>query len=67
MPLFGRIFFGDVAAYRYIHDSLVRFPSQPEVADLLHAGGFARVEVRNLLGGVMAIYVAEVSERACGT
>jgi len=61
VPLFGRLFFGDRAAYRYIHDSLVRFPSQSEVVDLVRAGGFGRVEVQSLLAGIMAIYVADVT------
>lgn len=60
VPLFGRLFFGDPDTYSYIHDSLVRFPSQRRVAEILEAGGFAQVKVRNILFGTMSIVVADL-------
>jgi demethylmenaquinone methyltransferase / 2-methoxy-6-polyprenyl-1,4-benzoquinol methylase len=60
VPLFGRIFFGDPDTHGYILDSLRRYPSQQEVADLLRAAGFSRVRVENPLLGIMGIHAADV-------
>jgi len=58
VPVFGRLFFADRDTHGYIYDSLVRFPSQREVADLLTAGGFRTVALHDLMLGIMAIHVA---------
>ena len=60
VPLFGRLFFRDPDTHGYIHDSLLQFPSQRELAGLLRAGGFAKVQIENPLLGVMGILVADV-------
>lgn len=60
VPLFGRLFFGDPDTHGYILDSLRRYPSQEEVADLLGAAGFSRVRIENPLLGVMGIHAADV-------
>jgi demethylmenaquinone methyltransferase/2-methoxy-6-polyprenyl-1,4-benzoquinol methylase len=59
VPLFGRIFFGDPDTHGYIHDSLLRFPSQVEIASMLERAGFARVRVENPLLGAMGIVTGE--------
>ena len=59
VPLFGRFFFGDPDTHGYIHDSLLRFPSQVEIAAMLERGGFTRVRVENPLLGAMGIVIAE--------
>jgi demethylmenaquinone methyltransferase/2-methoxy-6-polyprenyl-1,4-benzoquinol methylase len=59
VPIFGQLFCGDARAYRYILDSLRRYSAQEGVASGLAANGFKRVEVYNLLGGIMSIHRAE--------
>lgn len=59
VPLFGWLFTGRAAAYAYILESLRHFPDQQGVAALLGSVGLGRVQVANLLGGAMALLVAE--------
>ncbi len=58
VPIFGRLLCGDAAAYSYILESLRAYPGQEPVAARLRALGCGRVEVDNLLGGIMAIHRA---------
>jgi demethylmenaquinone methyltransferase/2-methoxy-6-polyprenyl-1,4-benzoquinol methylase len=58
VPVFGFLFAGDAAAYRYILDSLEQYPAQDGVARLLDESGWADVVVENFLGGVMSIHSA---------
>lgn len=58
VPLLGRIFCRDAAAYDYILDSLLHYPAQEGVSRLLTELGCAGIEVQNLLGGMMSIHSA---------
>jgi len=54
----GLVLHGDPDTYRYIPESIRRYPGAAGVASLLSRGGFDRCEVVPLLGGLMAINVA---------
>jgi demethylmenaquinone methyltransferase / 2-methoxy-6-polyprenyl-1,4-benzoquinol methylase len=56
LPMLGRYVAHDEASYRYLTESIRTFPDQDELADMLRQVGFARVEVRNLSGGIAAIH-----------
>ena len=56
-PLAGLIS-GDMAAYRYLPDSLQGFPDARSLAALLERLGLAQVQVRLLGGGVVALHLA---------
>lgn len=56
VPLFGRIFCRDAAAYSYILDSLFHYPAQDGVSQLLAELGCTEIEVQNLVGGIMSIH-----------
>jgi demethylmenaquinone methyltransferase / 2-methoxy-6-polyprenyl-1,4-benzoquinol methylase len=56
LPMLGRYVAHDEASYRYLTESIRTFPDQDELADMLRQAGFARVEVRNLSGGIAAIH-----------
>lgn len=45
-------------AYRYLAESACRFPPPDEVAGLLKAAGFSRVDHKPLLGGITGIHIA---------
>lgn len=64
LPVFGRIFTGDSAAYAYILESLKNYPAQAGVARLLGEIGCDDVRTINLLGGVMSIHCARKSTTA---
>ena len=58
IPRLGRLAAGDAAAYRYLVESIRRFPRQEPFADMIRAAGFSRVGYRNLTGGIAAIHSA---------
>ena len=49
---------GDGEAYRYLVESIRRFPPQAKFAQMIEAGGTSRVKVRNLTGGIAAMHSA---------
>jgi demethylmenaquinone methyltransferase/2-methoxy-6-polyprenyl-1,4-benzoquinol methylase len=59
LPIFGKIFCGNSAAYGYILESLTHYPDQQEVAEKMAGHGWRGVRVHNLMGGVMCIHYAE--------
>ncbi|MEY2467006.1 MAG: demethylmenaquinone methyltransferase / 2-methoxy-6-polyprenyl,4-benzoquinol methylase [Verrucomicrobiota bacterium] len=59
VPVFGKIFCGNSAAYSYILESLKHYPAQHGVAVKLRELGLINVRVLNLLGGIMSIHYAE--------
>jgi ubiquinone/menaquinone biosynthesis methyltransferase len=51
----GVVLHGDPDTYRYIPESIKRYPGANGVADLLRRAGFSRSIVHSRLGGLMAI------------
>ncbi|MGQ0675872.1 MAG: class I SAM-dependent methyltransferase [Rhodospirillales bacterium] len=56
LPRLGRAVTGEEDAYRYLVESIRRFPPQQELAKRLVGVGFARVGWRNLSGGIAALH-----------
>lgn len=56
IPRLGQLAAGDEASYRYLVESIRRFPPQEPFAAMLREAGFARVSYRNLTGGIAAIH-----------
>ncbi len=56
LPFFGRVVARDAESYRYLHESIRRFPPQRELADRMRRAGFARVAWRNMTLGVVALH-----------
>ncbi len=56
IPALGRAVAGDAAAYRYLVESIRRFPRPQAFADMITAAGFRRVGYRVLTGGVVALH-----------
>jgi demethylmenaquinone methyltransferase / 2-methoxy-6-polyprenyl-1,4-benzoquinol methylase len=59
VPLLGKLFCGNAAAYSYILESLRNYPAQQGVARQMRELGLVKVRVVNLLGGVMSINYGE--------
>jgi demethylmenaquinone methyltransferase/2-methoxy-6-polyprenyl-1,4-benzoquinol methylase len=57
LPLFGRLFSKDKAAYRYLPDSVMKFPDNEEFIKLLDLAGFSDTRQIKLTGGVASIYI----------
>jgi demethylmenaquinone methyltransferase/2-methoxy-6-polyprenyl-1,4-benzoquinol methylase len=64
LPIFGKVFCGNAAAYSYILESLKHYPAQQEVAERMQAQGWQNVRVFNLMGGIMSIQRAEKQRSA---
>jgi demethylmenaquinone methyltransferase / 2-methoxy-6-polyprenyl-1,4-benzoquinol methylase len=56
IPALGRAVVGDGEAYRYLVESIRRFPKPQAFADLISAAGFKRVSFRLLTGGIVAMH-----------
>jgi demethylmenaquinone methyltransferase/2-methoxy-6-polyprenyl-1,4-benzoquinol methylase len=56
IPAMGKVVTGDGAPYRYLVESIRRFPKQEELAGVIAQAGFARVAYRDMLGGIVAIH-----------
>jgi demethylmenaquinone methyltransferase/2-methoxy-6-polyprenyl-1,4-benzoquinol methylase len=56
LPRLGRLVADDAEAYRYLAESIRRFPPQAAFARMIERAGFSRVKVRNLTGGVAAMH-----------
>jgi demethylmenaquinone methyltransferase/2-methoxy-6-polyprenyl-1,4-benzoquinol methylase len=55
----GTVLHGDPDTYRYIPESIRQYPGAHGVARLLEAEGFEAVRVMPVLGGLMAIHIAQ--------
>jgi len=56
VPEIGRMIADDADSYRYLIESIRRFPPMPEFAAMIRQAGFARVKVEPILGGLVAIH-----------
>lgn len=58
LPMLGRIVAGNADAYRYLAESIRRFPPQDDLARMIAAAGLDLVRYRNLSGGIAALHSA---------
>ncbi len=54
----GRVLHGDPDTYRYIPQSILRYPGADGITSELEKRGFDEVEAMRLLGGLMTLHVA---------
>jgi demethylmenaquinone methyltransferase/2-methoxy-6-polyprenyl-1,4-benzoquinol methylase len=54
IPPLGRAVTGDAEAYKYLVESIRKFPKAASFADMIRAAGFARVKWDILSGGIVA-------------
>jgi ubiquinone/menaquinone biosynthesis methyltransferase len=66
VPLLGGLVSGRGDAYRYLPQSVERFPDADTLRAMLLGAGFARVEYRKLAVGTVALHVAQKAGRATG-
>lgn len=56
IPGLGRLITGDGEPYRYLVESIRKFPTPDAFADMIAQAGFARASFRPLSGGIVAIH-----------
>ena len=59
LPRLGGWISGNPDAYRYLPESVARFPDQDSLAAAMREAGFAKVRYRNFSGGVAALHLGE--------
>jgi demethylmenaquinone methyltransferase/2-methoxy-6-polyprenyl-1,4-benzoquinol methylase len=58
LPVIGGAISGAPEAYKYLPDSVRKFPDAPELARMMQQTGFARVEWEYLTFGIAALHIA---------
>lgn len=58
LPFFGRLFSRDKTAYRYLPESVMKFPDNEDFIALLEDAGFEGARQNRLSGGIASIYTA---------
>ena len=56
VPQIGKAIAGDADSYRYLIESIRRFPTMPEFETMIRQAGFARAKVEPIMGGLVAIH-----------
>ncbi len=56
IPRLGALTAGAAEPYRYLVESIRKFPDQQAFARMISAAGFGRVKYRNLTGGIAALH-----------
>ena len=56
IPQIGRAVTGDAEAYKYLVESIRKFPQPAKFADMIRGAGFRRVTFTRLTGGVVALH-----------
>jgi demethylmenaquinone methyltransferase/2-methoxy-6-polyprenyl-1,4-benzoquinol methylase len=56
IPRLGALAAGSAEPYRYLVESIRKFPTQEPFAAMIRSAGFSRVAWRNLTGGIAAIH-----------
>lgn len=58
LPKLGELVAKDSESYRYLAESIRRFPPQAAFAKMIEKAGLSRVKVRNMTGGIAAMHSA---------
>jgi demethylmenaquinone methyltransferase/2-methoxy-6-polyprenyl-1,4-benzoquinol methylase len=56
VPRLGKLLAGDSDSYRYLIESIERFPDMPTFEGMIRTAGFTQTRVEPLLGGLVAIH-----------
>ena len=56
IPPLGRAVTGDAESYRYLVESIRKFPKPFDFAEMIRAAGFSRVKYEKLSGGIVALH-----------
>jgi len=56
LPLLGRMVAGDADSYRYLAESIRRFPDQETLLGMFRSAGFQQARYHNLSGGIVAVH-----------
>ena len=60
LPAMGKLVANDADSYRYLAESIRRFPDQETLREMMLAAGFEQVSYHNLTGGIVALHIGLV-------
>jgi demethylmenaquinone methyltransferase/2-methoxy-6-polyprenyl-1,4-benzoquinol methylase len=63
LPFIGQLVSGEADPYRYLPESVLRFPEREELCRRIAAAGFGEITFRDLSLGIATLYVARRPER----
>jgi demethylmenaquinone methyltransferase/2-methoxy-6-polyprenyl-1,4-benzoquinol methylase len=61
LPILGGAISGAPEAYKYLPESVRKFPEAPELAEIMRESGYATVEWEFLTFGIVALHVGRVA------
>ena len=56
VPQLGKLFANDADSYRYLIESIRRFPPMPRFEEMIREAGFVNTKVEPIIGGLVAIH-----------
>jgi demethylmenaquinone methyltransferase / 2-methoxy-6-polyprenyl-1,4-benzoquinol methylase len=56
LPWLGKVVAKDEASYRYLAESIRRFPTQPALLEMMQLAGLEQCRYHNLSGGIVALH-----------
>ena len=56
LPRLGRLIANDADSYRYLAESIRKFPPMPAFEQMIRAAGFTNTKVEPIMGGLVAIH-----------
>ncbi len=56
VPRLGQLIAGDADSYRYLVESIRKFPPMPQFEQMIRHAGFVRTKVEPIMGGLVAIH-----------
>ena len=58
LPVIGEVVVGDFKSYKYLGESILKFPDQEDFKDMIFGIGFKQVKYENIFQGISAIHWA---------
>jgi demethylmenaquinone methyltransferase/2-methoxy-6-polyprenyl-1,4-benzoquinol methylase len=59
LPAVGAVISGDSSAYRYLPESVAKFPGPEGLAEAMSRAGFSKVSFERMTGGIVALHIGE--------
>jgi len=56
LPWLGKVVARDEDSYRYLAESIRKFPKQQELVEMMQAAGLENCKYHNLTGGIVALH-----------
>jgi demethylmenaquinone methyltransferase/2-methoxy-6-polyprenyl-1,4-benzoquinol methylase len=62
LPAIGGVVSGDAHAYKYLPESVRKFPDAEQLAEMMRAAGFGEVRFKRMTGGIVALHIGRAAD-----